>query len=316
MKTRNYELDNYLMRPTVMSNGLLLYPIKMPQYDDFRNLAYKYIVLSVKKINNQLRQQWEKQIINKEIPNDTKFVPIKKDTLFEYLISICEESLKTKQEIIKQINERNKAIQQQINKLSKEEMTLLVADNPNILDEIEIIDINELNLKTACEEIIELIEMVVKNKVVFEGNCFIVYFKSNTYIIDKNNFEEFRKIVCNQNLLFEPRIGANLSSQKAIDREMKNMFKEETSLEAMVACLGDIDFDNITYYRLKAMYEAYRRKLDYIACSVYRANGNTLEGGGAIPIPNLLEPLKLNTNPYYINRKEVNQDEINKTIDK
>lgn len=317
MKTRNHDLDNYLMKPTVMSNGILLYPINMMEYDDFKDKAYKYIVLGINKLNNKLKQQWEQNLIDGVIDSSTKFKKLEEDNLFDYIKNICNLSVEQKNKTIEAIKHQNKAKEEFKSKLTKEELVDLVAENPSILDELEEVNISQIKIKTIADEVVELIEIIVRCKVLFDGKCFSVLGQGDSIkIIDKENFEEFRSIVFKQNLLFEPRVGANLMSQKSIDTEMKVMFKDETSIESMVAFLGDIDEANTTYYRLRARYEAEKRKLDYMASVIYRANGNKLESGSEIPIPNLLEPLGLNVNPYTIGRTEVDSDEINKAISK
>ena len=51
------DLRNYLMKPIQMKNNLDLYPIKIMEYERFRDLATKYLILDIPQLNNKRRQE-------------------------------------------------------------------------------------------------------------------------------------------------------------------------------------------------------------------------------------------------------------------
>ena len=55
------ELDEYFMKPTKMFNGLLIYPIKIKDYDKFRNICSDTILFDIKDLNNLKHSDFEKK---------------------------------------------------------------------------------------------------------------------------------------------------------------------------------------------------------------------------------------------------------------
>ena len=50
------DLKNYFMQPRSMKCGLNVYPIKIMEYEKFKKLAAKYIILNIKQLNNHRKQ--------------------------------------------------------------------------------------------------------------------------------------------------------------------------------------------------------------------------------------------------------------------
>ena len=76
------------------------------------------------------------------------------------------------------------------------------------------------------EEFCELIELSVRKKVIYNPQLksFEIYSDDNELesVINKLNFNEFREIVMNQNLLYEPIIAPTKQAQKYIDAKLSN----------------------------------------------------------------------------------------------
>lgn len=290
------------MNPTIMSNKLKVYPIKMQEYEKFRELANIYIVLDIPKRNNRLKQQWQRAKLENLIPKDSKFVPLSVDNLFSLLVVMIEKTRATKR------------FKEEIDRESEENRTRFLGENT------EIKNLYESELVDDEDNIISLIKMVLHKDVVFDKNSFDIYengvFKGS---INEENFYEFREIVMNSNLLFEPRVAPNLKSQEYIDKEIKKRFgDEETSLESLVAfvsvSLGGADISHYTYYRLRADYNAIKNKLDYIRNAIYQGSGMKLSSGSDITLPNFLEPFNLKHNVYENLTKQAQMSDLDKQL--
>ena len=139
------KLNNYFMKPTVMENGLYIYPINIMVYEEFKELATQYIVLDIKSINNKRSQERERKL---------EF-----DHLFDYLINFIETNNEI-DEILKQID--------LVKSLSKEDINLLIEKDSNvkyILDNEPLL--KELSTQSHRSNILKLIGMTIKDTVEF-----------------------------------------------------------------------------------------------------------------------------------------------------
>lgn len=292
------DLRNYLMKPIQMKNNLDLYPIKIMEYERFRDLATKYLILDIPQLNNKRRQEG--------------ISLLEFDNLFDYLKSFIDTD-RASCEIVKKIKE--------INKLTYKEKKDLISSSEDIKNMI----LNEkayknLSLQHFENEIIEMMTMVIKKKVVYNNkmNCFDVYDENNELIsyIDIYNFNEFRKIVMEQNLLFEPLIAPNKKAQKYIDASLRNDSGQESDIEAIVAFVSTNSFtgdiSNYTYYRLMAEFRSLIKQMNRSDVVSYSAAGATKKNGSPLDIPNIVSKLEVNKNPYDDVFKEVNKNEKDK----
>ena len=99
-------------------------------------------------------------------------------------------------------------------------------------------------------------------------------------LITRDNYEEIRELIMEQNLIFEPIIAPNQKSQDLIDKAIKRLSNSgsnvETNIESMLVLVSrhrDIDDDSYTYYRLRADYEMELRLEQSRAIPTYRAVG-------------------------------------------
>ena len=125
-----------------------------------------------------------------------------------------------------------------------------------------------------------------------------------------NNYDEWREIVKNQNLVYEPLIVEDERTQKDIDRAFARMGSDEpTSLESIIAyvsCVKGVSpetFADYTYYQLRVDYEMALR-IDTV-----HASHHYLAQGGKGSVPTISSPLSLHDNPY-------SMDKIFKKVDR
>ena len=306
----NSPLDNYFMKPYYLNRLGLVYPISLYEYDDFSPLASEFILLDMPKRNNLAKQQFEKAKIEGIIDCSIKFEPLEQTHLFDWITSSIEHN-KEQEEVYKEIKEKTKGLPQ-------EQIEEVIKENENCRELI----VRALNYsgKSVKDYICELISMTVKHEVVYEyvTKCFCII-KDNKIIgvLDRDNFYEYRKVVMEQNVLHEPRVGGNVQSQEYIDRELKVLYGDnESSVESMVAFVSSSnsrDISDYTYYRLKADFIMEMRKLDYSVTNNYNANGCKTKDGGSISVPSITEPLGLDVNPYTKNAKRVSEKDMNRT---
>ena len=117
-------------------------------------------------------------------------------------------------------------------------------------------------------------------------------------LITRDNYEEIRTMIMEQNLIFEPIVAADKKSQQAIDKAIERKKSigstTETNIESMIVLVSKgrkIDED-YTFYQLQADYEMELRLEQSRAIPVYRAVGADIE-----PIV-LAEVLSMHEDPY------------------
>lgn len=287
------DLRNYLMLPQEMKCGLELHPIKLLDYEDFKELAYKYIVLDVPQLNNQRKQ------INAPL--------IEQKTLYDYLVALIEQD-----ENVHDLNAELKKMEG----LPKEDLDKLFAMNPAIKELWKNKEVyGQIKYQGFKNDICELFKMIIHKKVLYNSKlkCFDIYENNELkWVVAKNNFNEFRKIAMNQNLLFEPLIAPTKKAQKYIDASMSKNNNSEVDLEAVVAfvCTNSnaINISDYTYYRLRADFTSLMKQLNRNDIVNYTSGGLTKKNGKPLDIPNILEGLGVDKNPYDDVFKEKSND--------
>ena len=288
------DLKNYFMQPRSMKCGLNVYPIKIIEYEKFKKLAAKYIILNIKQLNNHRKQN--------------KLQELQVDELYDYIILLIEnnENYKLLLNHINKLNELNEKQREEIlNNIGYLRDVML---NKNVIEK----NINQYSHEEFCE----LIELSVRKKVIYNPQLksFEIYSDDNELesVINKLNFNEFREIVMNQNLLYEPIIAPTKQAQKYIDAKLSNTNGVESDLEAIVAfvCTNSMsaDINNYTYYRLMADFYSLMKQLSRSDMICYSAGGMTQKNGKPLDIPNIIDKLGINNNPYENIFKEVNTE--------
>ena len=116
-------------------------------------------------------------------------------------------------------------------------------------------------------------------------------------IIDRNNYDEVRSIIMEQNLFFDPIVAKTAKSQEIIDKGIERLRDgvPPVDIEAMIVVVSlrkNIDIDELTYYQLRADYEIITKIESNRAIPLYRVNGADIE------LYNLTEELSIHKNPY------------------
>lgn len=280
------KLNNYFMKPAVMGNKVNVFPIKIMEYEEFKKLASNYIVLDIPQLNNKRKQDKEKEL--------------ELDNLFDYLVSLIETS-KSADDLINQIT--------YIKTLSDSEIESFLSQNANLEFLIE----NEALLKEIAAQnhhinIVKMVQMTIKEDVEFnyKYKCFDIKDADGELlaVITKDNFYEYRSIVMEQNLLFEPLVAPTKQAQKFIDNKLKGSNKdgESSDLEAIVAFVctntASLDISNYTYYRLMADFYSLLKQLNRREVVSFSAAGATKKNGGALDIPSVVSKLEVTNSPY------------------
>lgn len=139
--------------------------------------------------------------------------------------------------------------------------------------------------------------MVLKS----QGKANIVYRINgvDTDLITRDNFDEIRELIMEQNLIYEPIVAPNQKSQDIIDKAIMRLANSgsdvETNIESMLVLVSrhrDINGLDYTYYRLRADYEMELRLEQSRAIPTYRAVG------ADVPSIELGEVLSMHSDPY------------------
>lgn len=286
------KLDNYLMKPQEVEGIGNVYPIGFLEHEEFSKLANNYIVLTMPKRNNQLAQQWEKLTEEGHIPRSEKFKRLEFKDIFSWIVAVFKLEQDKREKNLRMIERKE---------LLKDKGKLSEMMDKYGVDGVEFIKAYEVE-KLESDNILELFKYTVKKEVIFNGESFDIVQEGEVIgSINSDNFDEYRDLVMNQNILHEPRIAPNLKSQAAIDQAIKRKFgDEESSLESMIAfvCSDGADISNYTYYRLRADFMAKMNKLNYITTAIFASQGAKTKGGGDIEITNVTAPFNLDKNPY------------------
>lgn len=102
-------------------------------------------------------------------------------------------------------------------------------------------------------------------------------------LITRDNYEEIRAMIMEQNLIFEPIVAPNKKSQdiidKAIERKRGSGSNVETNIESMIILVSKSRpvTEDYTYYQLQADYEMVLRLEQSRAIPTYRAVGADID---------------------------------------
>lgn len=297
-------LNNYFMKPTTLSNGLNVYPIKLMEYDRFKNLAMTYLVIDIKEKNNLLKQKWEK---DKKRGIIKSLESIQEENLFDWLVNLIIAS----KESLREINHKKELLSH----LSEEDLKELIRDNPHLEQVVEVINQDMIDIEL---EIIELLELLFKTKVVFKEKTFYIMQDKNVLgILNRDIFYEFREVVMTSNLLHPPKIVSDLHSQKVIDRAIQSMSKNGINEDIASVCslvkseykVTDEELLNYTYFRLRYDFEMANRK--HLNMFIYMLRS---QGCSDAEIKYLCEKVDLYKDPYEGLFIDIQSNELDKRM--
>ena len=272
MEQSEKEYADYFMQPRILSNGLKVYPFKLKEYEKYKGLVEKYILLDITRLNNFRKQEFDKLKLERKIKKRERFKHLPYGTLYEYLTAILEQYRNTDLTVAT------------ILQSSEEERKKLYEQNPN-LEEI----VNSYTPSNMEEELCDLFSYCLKEIVTYnydEKSFFVFEIKDgrNSLLtkITEDNFEEIRVCILEQNLIFEPIVPNTYKGAEVIRKAMQKLSErsEEVSFLAMVSAVSiysgksDAELMEYTYYRLLFDFEMVNRFNGNIFNAIFMSQGS------------------------------------------
>ena len=159
----------------------------------------------------------------------------------------------------------------------------------------------------SIEEFVEVLSMVLKRKDIIyddENKQFIIGNDIEDNNINKDNFDDFKKVVMRQNLLFAPLYYEDKILQGLLNslrkQKNKNANGEGVSLETILQILSlkkginPKEFSNYTYYQVMSDFSRLQLVENYEWVKGIQTSGF---GSKDITIPNIFENINLNKHP-------------------
>lgn len=281
-------LNNYFMKSTCVPYLGEVYPIKLPEYEEFKSLANKYIISGRKWFTNIFKY-----------PKD--------EFILDYYVKMALElhRMSSEYEYIKYLEENKNELEEYI-KDNNLEIDKLIDYGGNIENTL-----NQVYAIYSIEEIEKLFSMLMRKKVTYEQISYDMENGLVDYIfniegdeknkITKYNFEELRKVVMEQNLLYEPLTSPSEEGNQIIQEAIEALSKKgiDTELESICSVvsvakgIGDDELYNYTYYRLMVDFESVVRINDNIFIYLLRSQGCD----DAMPV-HLAQKMEVDKNPY------------------
>lgn len=274
MIDKNYY--NYFMLPQSIEGIGYIYPVKLEEYNEFKELAVKYIVVGRKWLTNILKYPKDEYILDFFVKNAFLF-----------------ESLKFEEQDID-------------------------ADTIKALEENNA-------FRHDLSEMIKILEITLKEKVEFEllgitdEGVMDYRFKigdSENYIT-KFNFEEYRTIVMEQNLLFEPLTSPSEKGNEVIQNAIRVLSKNGVEQDIISVCssvsvfkgVSDKELCNYTYYRLMCDFETVNRLNNNLIQAMFMSQGSE-----DAKLTYLGEKFNVDTNPYSNLMKRAKDNQLDRRL--
>lgn len=252
---------NYFMKPQALEGVGDIYPVKIYAYNEFKELSAKYLLAGRKWLTNICRYSKREYVLD---------FFVRYALMFQGLRSgVIDEDLKGKF---------------------------------NVIDELDMVkyDINEMcslfSMTLNTEVNFELLE--VTNDGVIDYRFRIG--ESGNYIT-KFNYEQYREIVMEQNILFEPLTSPSAKGNEVIQNAIKVLNKNGASIDIVSVCsvvstykgVTDKELQDYTYYRLMYDFETINRINNNLIYAMFMAQGSK-----EAQLTYLGEGLDLHKNPY------------------
>ena len=176
-----------------------------------------------------------------------------------------------------------------------------IKDQVNLIDELDMI---RYDIKEMCR----LFEITLNAEVEFElldiTNEVIDYrfrIKETDNFITKFNYEQYRELVMEQNILFEPLTSPNERGNEVIQNAIRVLSQNGVSMDLMSVCsavstykgVSDEELQEYTYYRLMYDFETINRINNNLIYAMFMAQGSK-----EAKLTYLGENVDLNKNPY------------------
>lgn len=184
--------------------------------------------------------------------------------------------------------------------LTKQHLQLTIEEDLPLLDRIVIGLQNEQIVESLCRAF----NIVFRSKKFDIGSDDKVYFfiNENNQMVTAQNYEEIRKVIFHQNILFEPKVYKTKAMQEWAEKVLKARSKNAAniSLEDMITTVSVFtgkhywDLEKYSIYQLKSDFNRIEKVKVYDATSISFANPYAKD----IKLEHFAEHLNLYQNPY------------------
>ena len=287
------ELNNYLMLPEEIKGIGEVYPIRLKDWDKFSKLGGMIFSNGIQNIKNLYKFEGDYSLLNTEhqIVNSIKKSLFKK-TYDNLMFNIDILNTLEKNIIENNIKELKKSIKLDFTIEDVEELFGLVLRK---------------NVRYEYVETEDNVEYLFK---IEDSNC----------SINKYNFEELRKVVMKQNLMYEPLTSpdelTNMILQQSVEKMINKNKGKGRSFENIVAMvslekgLKDEEVLDYTYYRIMKDYYMIERKHKNIYNAIFMS-----QGAKKCKIESFDEDIDMYYNPYdHIFGDEIDEEEVNNSL--
>ena len=263
------DIDSYFMLPAKNNTIGNIYPIKLKDYEHFKSIGSKYLMCGQKWLSNMLK-----------LPKD--ICPL------DYFVDIGYST---------------STLEKELNKIDEKNMD---DELKEIKNNVQLLKNNGLDFN--IDNIVEMFEMTLHQKVVFNpigkiGDIFEYTFDiiGTEYFINRDNFDIYRTIVMEQNLIYEPLTSPQKIGNEAIANAINSLNKNgiETSIASVLSSvkmfsgMSDDELKEYTYYRLMMDFESVNRINNNLINAIFRSVGND-----QCNISALAEKIDMDKNPY------------------
>jgi hypothetical protein len=185
---------------------------------------------------------------------------------------------------------------------------MLTKNHFGITDEYSLLDILVLGLndENLIKSLCNIFDIVLQSDsftiAVSEDNYF--FFNENEQVINSSNYDELRKIILHQNILFEPKIYKNPAMQKWAEKVLKARSKNapnvtlEDKLSTVSVYTGKHywDLEEYTIYQLQYDFTRICKIKDYDSQSIMFAN--PYADMSKVKMEHFAENIDMYENPY------------------
>lgn len=284
------ELNNYLMLPEEIEGIGKVYPIRLKDWDKFSKLGGLIFSNGIQNIKNLYKFEGDYSL-DFYVGKGTPMFVFKK----------TYDNLMSNIDILNTI-EKN-IIENNIKELKK-----------------------SIKLEYTIEDVEELFGLILRNNVKYEyveteDNVeYLFKIEDSNYSINKYNFEDLRKVVMKQNLMYEPLTSpdelTNMILQQSVEKMINKNKEKGRSFENIVAMvslekgLKDSEVLEYTYYRIMKDYYMIERKHKNIYNAIFMS-----QGAKKCKIESFDEDIDMYYNPYdHIFGDEINEEEVNNSL--
>lgn len=150
-----------------------------------------------------------------------------------------------------------------------------------LLDLLMIISTQTDSAELAFDNLNVVFSIVLKKKVDYSfGENGLYFVCGDEYLIDRNNYDEVRKVIMEQNLIFEPKVFKSKIAQEWAERVLQTRARSAVNItiEDMVTTVAVLsgkhywDLENYSYYQLKAEFSRINKIKNYETNSMLLGN--------------------------------------------